>query len=372
MRRMFATAARILRQLRGDPRTIALVLVAPLFVVFLLHEVVAAGVLTPRIALVGSIPTKSAPTGLPFTTSLSALSAGVAQELKKTSTVIEVSDSEAAAKELSGGTVDATVDFGASPAKVTIDAADPSASSASLKAIQTAFTNAAKEEAAALAGPLFAAASPQIRFIDGSISTSTFDFLAPVLLAFIIFFFTFILSGISFLRERTSGTLERAFATPLSRPSLVGGYMVGFGAVAAIQTVLVQLLIVGIYKAPNVAGFWASLVVSISVSLSALAMGLFLSAFANSEFQMLQFIPIVIVPQILFAGLFNLRSGPEWIKILSYAFPLTYAGQALRDLMIRGKTLAYVLPNLAAVWGFAALFIVLAVVGLGKFRAGRR
>lgn len=358
---MLATTLRILRQLRGDPRTLALIFIAPLFVVFLLHEVVVAGQLTPRIAIVA-----------PPTASFSLVSPeSVAQELRKSSTVIEEANASAAASDLRQSKVDAVVDFGVTPAKVTVDAADPSTSSASIKAVQEAFSNAAKEKAAVFAGPLFAAAMPQINFINGSTSTSTFDFLAPVLLAFIIFFFTFILSGISFLRERTSGTLERAFATPLSRSSLVGGYMIGFGIIAAIQTVCVQLLIVGVYKAPNVAGFGASLIVSISVSLSALAMGLFLSAFANSEFQMLQFIPIVIVPQILFAGIFNLRSGPAWINVLSYFFPLTYAGQALRDLMVRGKSLMDVLPNLSAVWGFAFLFIVLAVVGLGKFRKGK-
>lgn len=361
---MLATTLRILRQLRGDPRTLALILVAPLFVVFLLHEVVVAGQLTPRIAIVN--------TAAGATTTLSLLSPdAVIQELKKSSTIIEASDAAVALRELRGGTVDAVVDFSATPPEVTVDAADPSTSLASIKAIQEAFSNSVREKAAAFAGPLFSSASPKISFINGSASTSTFDFLAPVLLAFIIFFFTFILSGISFLRERTSGTLERAFATPLSRSSLVGGYMIGFGIIAAVQTILVQLLIVGVYRAPNVGGFGPSLIVSISISLSALAMGLFLSAFANSEFQMLQFIPIVIVPQILFAGIFNLRSGPEWINALSYAFPLTYAGQALRDLMIRGKTLLDVLPNLAAVWGFAVVFIVLAVVGLGKFRRGQ-
>lgn len=370
---MLATALRILRQLRGDPRTLALILIAPLFVVFLLHEVVVAGQLTPRIAVVntaGSVNSGTTSSGP--APSFSLLSPdSVIQELKKSSTILEVSDAASAEQDLRQGTADAIVDFSATPANVTVDAADPSTSSASIKAIQEAFATAVKDRAAAFAGPLFASASPKINFINGSASTSSFDFLAPVLLAFIIFFFTFILSGISFLRERTSGTLERAFATPLSRSSLVGGYMIGFGIIATVQTILVQFLIVGVYKAPNAAGFGASLAVSISVSLAALAMGLFLSAFANSEFQMLQFIPIVIVPQILFAGIFNLRSGPAWINALSYVFPLTYAGQALRDLMIRGKTLLDVLPNLAAVWGFAVVFIVLAVVGLGKFRRGQ-
>ena len=360
MRTAIATALRILKQLRGDLRTLALVLVAPLFIVFLLHEVVAAGELRPRVALV-----------IPADAASRASAEAFAGELGKSADIVREANPVDAARDLAAGAVDASVDFGAVPPEVSVDAADPSTSSASLRAVQEAFAALMRNKVQAFAGPLLAASTPTVRLVNGSASTTSFDYLAPVLLAFIIFFFTFILSGISFLRERTSGTLERAFATPLSRSSLVGGYMAGFGVLATLQTVLVQLLIVGVYRAPNAAGFGASLVASLSVAFAALAMGLFLSAFANSEFQMLQFIPIVIVPQILFAGIFNLRSGPAWINTLSYIFPLTYGGRVLRNLMVRGRSLADVLPDLAAVWAFAFLFLALAVIGLGKFRKGR-
>jgi ABC-2 type transport system permease protein len=358
MKAAFATASRILRQLAGDPRTLALIFIAPLFVVFLLHAVVEAGELSPRVAVV--LPQGGA----------RADGAGFVAILKKNATVVEGLDKAAAAASLGSGKVDAVVDLGPTPPEITADAADPATSGPALKAIQSAYADEAKARLSLFAGPLLEASTPKVSFINGSESTTTFDFLAPVLLGFIVFFFTFILSGIAFLRERTSGTLERAFASPIGRADLVGGYMIGFGLVAALQTALVQLFVVGVYHAPNAAGFGPALIVSVSVALSALAMGLFLSAFANSEFQMLQFIPVVIVPQILFAGIFNLRSGPAWVRVLSYFFPLTYAGDALRDLMIRGRSLVSVLPDLAAVWGFCALFLALAVIGLGRVRRG--
>lgn len=363
MKPAIATAGRILRQLAGDPRTLLLIFVAPLFVVFLLHEVVAAGELTPRIAVV-------APSAF---TAAGAAGDGAAYSelLREKAEVVAAEDPASAAASLASGKVDAVVDFGPSPPLVTVDASDPATSGPALRAVQTAFAALASSKVPAFAAPLLLASKPEISYINGSESTSTFDFLAPVLLGFIVFFFTFILSGIAFLRERTSGTLERAFAAPIGRSDLVLGYMIGFGLIAAAQTALVQFFIVVVYHAPNVAGFMPALAVSVSLSLVALAMGLFLSAFANSEFQMLQFIPIVIIPQILFAGIFNLRSGPGWIQGLSFAFPLTYGGRALRDLMIRGRSFASVLPDLAALWAFGAAFIALAVVGLGTFRKGR-
>ena len=355
MKSAFATAGRILRQLAGDPRTLLLIFVAPVFVVFLLHEVVAAGELLPRVALVGEAVDRDAYAGF----------------LKEKAEILAPADAATALAWLDEGSADAVVDLSSAPPLVTVDAADPATSGPALRAIQSAFASLAGSRLPPFAAPLLEASKPGMRYINGSDTTSTFDFLAPVLLGFIVFFFTFILSGIAFLRERTSGTLERAFAAPIGRADLVVGYMLGFGLLAILQTSLVQFFMVVVYHAPNAAGFVPALAVSVSLALVALAMGLFLSAFANSEFQMLQFIPIVIIPQILFAGIFNLRSGPGWIRGLSFLFPLTYGGRALRDLMIRGRDFASVLPDLAVLWGFGAVFIALAVVGLGKFRKGR-
>jgi ABC-2 type transport system permease protein len=249
-----------------------------------------------------------------------------------------------------------------------VDAADPSASAAALKAVREALSEHAQSAMPGLAKRLAKIGSARISYLNGSPDTSAFDFLAPVVLGFLVFFFTFILAGIAFLRERSSGTLERAFAAPIRRVDLVLGYMLGFGAVAAVQTALLQAFVVGVYRAPNASGFLPALAVGLALAFCALAMGLFLSAYANSEFQMLQFIPLVVVPQVLFAGIFNLRSGPPWMSLASELFPLTHAGRALRDLMIRGRPLASALPEIAALLGFGAIFLALAVRGLARYR----
>ena len=354
MKRALAIALRILSQLRRDPRTLVLILAAPIFVTFLLHEVVMAGEVRPRIAVAGS--------------------AGLAAAAEKRADVVKAADPREAAELLAAGKVDATValDEGAgildSPPEIAVDAADPSASAAALKALRESMAEYAQASMPAFAKRLARATTAKTSYLNGSPGATAFDFLAPVVLGFLVFFFTFILAGIAFLRERTSGTLERAFAAPIRRRDIVLGYLLGFGAVAAVQTALLQIFVVGVYAAPNASGFMPVLVVDLALAFSALAMGLFLSAYANSEFQMLQFIPLVVVPQVLFAGIFNLRSGPGWMKIVSKLFPLTYAGRALRDLMIRGRSLSSVTPELAALCAFGALFIALAIKGLGRYR----
>jgi ABC-2 type transport system permease protein len=355
-RRILAVAGRILSQLARDPRTLLLVLAGPLFVAFLMHEVVEAGEVRPRIAVVDG-----------------AGGASLAEALEPRAEVLRAADAAAAKALVERGEADAAVSIDEaeglldSPPSVVIDAADPSASAAAMKALRDGLSDYARSSMPAFARAAAKATGFKATYVNGSEDTSTFDFLAPVALGFLVFFFTFILAGIAFLRERTSGTLERAFASPIRRRELLSGYMLGFGALAAVQTALLQLFIVAAYDAPNASGFLPALVACLATAFCALSMGLFLSAYANSEFQMLQFMPIVVVPQVLFAGIFNLRSGPAWMRVVADLFPLTYSGRALRDLMVRGKGFAAALPDLAVLAAFGAVFLALAARGLKRY-----
>jgi ABC-2 type transport system permease protein len=348
VRNTLATALRLLKQLVNDPRTLALVLLAPVFVIFLFHAVIESGDVVPRIAVVGD--------------------PSFAKDIEGRAEVSDFSDAEAARLALGSGRVDAIADFRGENAALTVDAADPSVSAAASKVLREGLTSRAKRSLPAFASRMMDKSTPRIAFVNGSEATTTFDFLAPVILGFIVFFFTFVLSGIAFLRERTSGTLERIFACPVRRREIVAGYMIGFGAVAVVQTTIAQIVVVGVYGAPSVGGFVPVLAIDLSLAAMALAMGLFLSAFARSEFQMLQFIPLVVVPQVLFSGIFNLRSASRWISVLSDLFPLTYAGRALRDVMVRGRSLFDVRIDLMVVWAFAAVFVFLAASGLRRYR----
>ena len=157
---------------------------------------------------------------------------------------------------------------------------------------------------------------PEVNYLHGSKDFTMFDGLGPVLIGFFTFFFVFILSGVSFVRERLSGTLERLLSTPIKRWEIVVGYIIGFGIFAFIQSIIIvsfSVYILDLYVAGSI---WLTLLITCMLSLTALTLGTFLSAYANNEFQMIQFIPLVIVPQIFFSGLFPIESMNKWLQML--------------------------------------------------------
>ncbi len=205
-------------------------------------------------------------------------------------------------------------------------------------------------------------------YINGSDDMSTFDAVAPYMMGFFVFFFVFIIAGVSFLRERISGTLDRVLATPIRRYQIVLGYFIGFGIFVFIQTVLIQIFMVYVLHVAIKGSFMLVLLTNLLLATGSLALGTFLSAFARNEMQMFQFIPVVIVPQVLFCGIFSLREAPLWVQALSKVFPLTYGAQALSDIAIRGLGFANIAVNLAVLAGFTLLFLVLNTFVLKKYR----
>ncbi|HUX22392.1 MAG TPA: ABC transporter permease [Spirochaetia bacterium] len=349
MRNALSIARRIILQISMDRRTLALILVAPVVMITLLWVVINGGLTTPNIALVGDPP------------------AALRKALNENAKLIVASSSEEGLALVRSQRADALLDYTSTPPELIIDGANPSVTGLVGQVIQRGTTEmmASNPIMKRIVGNL----KPEVKLLHGSLTASAFDFLAPVMMGFVIFFFIFILSGISFLRERVSGTLERIFSTPARPIELSVGYMLGFGFFAALQTVFIQLFMIEVLKTPAHGSFFAILLVNLSLCLAALSMGSLISAFAQSEFQVMQFIPIVILPQVLFSGILDLRQAPHWVRLLSYIFPLTYGGQALRDLMLRGDTLAEVWPNLAIVLGFALLFLALNTLALRKVRS---
>ena len=205
-------------------------------------------------------------------------------------------------------------------------------------------------------------------YLNGSDDMSTFDTIAPYMMGFFVFFFVFIIAGVSFLRERISGTLDRVLATPIRRYQIVLGYFIGFGIFVFVQTVLIQLFMVYVLNIAIKGSFMLVLLTNLLLATGSLALGTFLSAFARNEMQMFQFIPVVIVPQVLFCGIFSLREAPIWVQALSKIFPLTYGAQALSDIAIRGLGFADIAGDLAVLAFFTILFLALNTLVLKKYR----
>ncbi|HZD88044.1 MAG TPA: ABC transporter permease [Gaiellaceae bacterium] len=152
----------------------------------------------------------------------------------------------------------------------------------------------------------------------------------PPLLGLFPFVTMFLVTSITMLRERTSGTLERLMTMPLAKLDLLAGYGIAFGLVAAVQATIVSLVSFGLLDL-HVAGPRAVVVVlAVANAVLGSALGLFVSAFAETEFQAVQFMPAFVLPQILLCGLFIGRDAmATWLRWISDALPLTYAYDAL-------------------------------------------
>ena len=157
----------------------------------------------------------------------------------------------------------------------------------------------------------------------------TFQRIGPPLLGLLPFITMFLVTSISMLRERTSGTLERLMSMPVAKLDLLAGYGIAFGLVALVQTLVLSLVSFGLLDLDSDRAVLL-VVLAILNALLGMALGLFVSAFATSEFQAVQFMPAVVLPQLLLCGLFVARDEMAgWLEVISYMLPLTYAYDAL-------------------------------------------
>lgn len=161
-------------------------------------------------------------------------------------------------------------------------------------------------------------------------SRQVFSSLAPSLLGIFPFVLMFLVTSITTLRERTSGTLERLMTTPLGKLDLLLGYAIAFGLVAVVQVVVAVLVSVA-FGLHLVGSFWLLLLVTVVDALLGVAMGLLASAFARTEFQAIQFMPVIVFPQLLLCGLFHPRGQMAIVlRWASDVMPVSYAVEALQ------------------------------------------
>lgn len=205
-------------------------------------------------------------------------------------------------------------------------------------------------------------------YIYGNKDTTFFTKMVPILMGFFVFFFVFLISGMALLKERTTGTLDRLLATPVKRSDIVFGYMLSYGAVAALQTTIIVLSTVWLLKLKVLGSMIDVILVNILFALVALSFGLLLSTLAQSEFQMMQFIPIIIVPQVFFSGIIPLDSMANWIQSMGKFLPLYYAGHALSEIVLQGTSILNLESDLFVLLIFLSILTVLNIVGLKRYR----
>jgi ABC-2 type transport system permease protein len=158
-----------------------------------------------------------------------------------------------------------------------------------------------------------------------------FDQVGPMLIALFPFTVMFIVTSIATLRERTSGTLERLLTTPLRKAELLFGYEIAFGLVAVLQAILVVSFAVYVCGLEIAGSLWVVGGTAVLNALMGTALGLLASAFARTEFQAVQFMPVFVFPQMALGGVFMPRSGmPDVLSAISDWLPLSYSIEAIQ------------------------------------------
>ncbi len=231
--------------------------------------------------------------------------------------------------------------------KIILDGSDPTIATAVVKAVHEAITETMKEKGVEM--PV----STNMEYIYGE-GAEFIDFLAPGVMGMVVMMISLLLTIVSFVRERTTGTLNRLLASPITEAEIVIGYALAFALISLIQSSIVLGVAILIF---NISVHGSILLTFSIIVLSAIGfqgLGILLSTAAKTEFQAVQFVPLLFMPSILLAGvLWPLEAIPSFIRPISFVIPLKYIADALRSVMIRGWGVERLLLNLTILLAFA-------------------
>ncbi|MCM0583131.1 ABC transporter permease [Weissella diestrammenae] len=205
-------------------------------------------------------------------------------------------------------------------------------------------------------------------YLYGNAKTTYFDKILPILMGFFVFLFVFLISGMALLKERTTGTLTRLLATPVKRSEIVLGYLLSYGILAILQTLVIVTFTIFILNVEVAGALGLVMLINILLALVALSFGILMSTFAKSEFQMMQFIPIIVVPQIFFSGLISLDGMANWLQWFANILPMKYAGDALNQVIMTGQGLTNIWFDLLILLIFIVGLTFINIVGLKRYR----
>lgn len=340
---MITVARRLIRQLRSDRRSLGMMFASPLVILTLLYFLMGAPNIHLRIGLVGS----AAPS------LISAL-----EEIGTVSTEAEGLDVD---KTLNEGTYDAVVVMDGNGAAVQLmqENADYEAG------LRAALVSAQPQN------PQIGIPEVSFSYLHGEGLDTPFKHLAYALLGIMSFFLTFIVAGIWFVRERTQGTLERMMLTPVSRFQVAAGYVLGVGVFAVIQAILMMLFTKYVLGVEFVGGwsFALALLVLVMQAVVAVEIGAFVSIFSNSEFQVAQFIPAIVIPQVFFSGIIPVDTMPYGFDKVALIMPMYHACTGLQRTLVYGQGLGAVWIYLVVLVAMQAIFMVANTLSLKRYRA---
>jgi ABC-2 type transport system permease protein len=369
MYRILTLARRVVQQLLADPRTLVLILFVPLVVLTVAGVLVRLEPSEIKLAIVmedqgGVLPIggENVNLGERLTTSLDDLNENIN---------VKLMDADEAKDKLNDGDLDAIItipqDFTAQSIqnrelniRVEYEGSNPKVA----KMLDTLLERAAVQTLASISVMSTEDAPPvnlEASYRYGNSKFDQLDYLAPAFIGLFVFMFVFILTSVAFLRERVAGTLERLQATPINQIEIIVGYMLGFALFALIQSLIILIYTIYGLKVHYMGNLFTVFIVELLLALMAVNLGVFFSTFARNEFQVVQFIPLVVVTQVFLSGaLWAVEDMPTWLQPIAWLMPLTHANYALRDVMIKGYNLMEVGWYVLALIGFTAALIFLA------------
>src|SRR5665647_745505 len=336
--RVKAIAFRIFTELKHDKRTLALVLFASILMLTLIYFVLNSSLSNSNVGV------------------LNAPSDYFDRLYDNNVTTTRFLDEKLAFESLEKGEITAVINIVDGKSYIFVDGSNSQEASMAINLLEAA----KKQPQPARVDQL-----SDITYIYGAEDLETFDNFGSVLIGVLVFFFVFIVAGMSFLQERTTGTLEKMLSTPIKRWELILGYVLGFGGLTVVQSSLITFYVVYVLGIMMVGSIWLVLLITLLTAICALTLGMLLSTAASRQFILLQFIPIVIVPQIFFCGLFQL--SPEWDAIGQF-MPLYYSADALNEIMIRGNGFNAVFLDISILLTFSIVFVFGNIKLLKKYR----
>ncbi|BAW31350.1 MAG TPA: ABC transporter permease [Methanothermobacter sp.] len=384
LRRILAVTKRVFRDIKNDKRTIGLMLIAPIFAMFVFGLAFSGNVEDIHVIVVNHDQGFQTPNGENISFSDKILS-----NLNNETLDIEYMDDEdKAIRKIEDGNAYAVIIFPEnftknaylgvekfspsfmrnstvdSPFQAQImikdDESITTIKNSIIGAVQEAITETMKDE-----GIKF-----PVKVTQDAVYAKDADFIdsfVPGIMAFVVFLLATLLTLLAFVGERISGTLDRLMATPLQESEIVLGYALAFGTIGMIQAAFlltVAVLVFNIMILGNV--FLAFFVVALLAVVSQ-ALGILLSSLAKREGQVIQFIPFIILPAFLLSGVFwPIEAIPRWLRPFSYMVPPTYAVDACRAIMLKGWGVSKIWPNIIALVIFAIFFLMVAVWSLKK------
>ena len=350
--RIRAITRRLLEGFRRDRRTLALLFVAPIVILGLLGYLMRGSSSVPDVGLANE-----------DTGPLGAIVADALRSSDKIKTV-DFSSADGDAKLKDGSLVAYIVlpsnfsqqaQSGTVAPEVRFEGSQPGEDTPVIQALQQALIKVASQVAGRSVN--FQA---QVSYLYGGADYDTLDYFGAAFIGLVVFFLVFVITIVSFLNERTQGTLERLMASPLRRGEIVVGYMLGFTVLALVQSIEVLVFALAVLKIHNQGSVLLIFGMEALMAIAAVNLGIFLSMFARSEFQAVQFIPLVVVPQVLLSGIiFPVSTEPAPLQVLSNVLPLTYAVNGIRDIMVKGADLTSpsLLLDAGVVLGFVVVLI---------------